>query len=889
MGLLLVLLLCASSTPAQGETLTASLAVSSVPADGLPTAAELQSGLQRLFDLRYGSIVSLDFGQAAAGPAARVSVASSEDRVTVSTDVTRAGLTRSLVSTLPRGSPASLLATAAGDLAFLFFSARGLGTLPLSPPPSLAATLSTDTLAVFTGWNADELEPVALAGRGDEITVCFPHRYLTLGPRFRVTASTIADLNAQSLGREPLQLSGLVPGPADRLLLLSEQSGAVAEVDRRLGTRSVSTAPGLSALPARRAEDGTLVSLPGSTGAAGLRLYQAAGAGPVRTLDIAASYLSALDEDGEGNLWVWDAGERRVRVVTLGGQEVFSIKPLFAAASMPLPQQLAVFDDGSFLLAGSGEVWKFQASGIPVWRLSRIPGRPGESLPSSFDLSVDRSGGTLTILDAQSRRLLAFSPAPAEGEVRLSGALSRLDTRRPADLREASTLALSDGLGLMAFQLADLAARSGGTEADRAQARIELLAEKAAGFAGLADELSRGLLLERADGAYLRASAALREWSAESPADQSAAALLQNVLARRREVRAALLGSAEIRVVSARLVGGPGAGCVPVLNLSVRLRNAGSQPAADIRLHVSVPAATAALSLVRLDSIPGGREADVLVPLGPAEAQSARSTAAATAYALVTWQRGQEGASSAFTFPVQVPEESAAVDAASAQACRAVPRDTLAAGLADTLLSGARPLAPQPLADLAGILDALGAARTARAVPAAGADRPVPSSPGSLSMRAALRGLSPDERDWAVVTASVASSLGMPAAIVSRGERFLVAVDTGVPFFTGLAALPGLDGFQSELASISPSGTLWVPLSCGVVPAGLRASAWAFLDGLEALRAAGSSPSTRADLPRSEGAENPPIPFPLVLPTVTARLSAADVLAAAGAALEGAH
>ncbi|HTO23128.1 MAG TPA: hypothetical protein VMQ10_11685, partial [Spirochaetia bacterium] len=482
MILLLVLLACLSPTPAQAETITAIItvtpdAVGTPVAAPLPSAADLQAGVRRLFNLQMGSIVTLD--TMGSSPAARVTVSGSPDRVTVSTDFTRAGATRSLVSTLPRGSPASLVATATGDISFLYFASRGFSTLPLSAPPALSAVLSTDALALLTGWNRDELEPISLAASGDEVTVGFPHRYLTLGPRFSVTASTIRDLDAQALGKEPLQLSGLVPGPGDLLFLLSERTGSIVTINRMLGARTVSRAPGLSALPARRAGVNALVGLGAAAGTAGLVVYPEAGAAPPAAIHVAASYLSALDVDGEGNFWAWDAGERRLRVITPAGREVYAIRPLFSAATMPLPQALAVLDDGSFILAGSGEIWKFLPSGIPAWRLARIPGRPGESLPASFDLCVNRAGGTVMILDQQSRRLVAFSSQTAAGSDRLSALLSRLDTRKVVDLQEAARQALAEGLGLMAWQLGDQEARAGGSEADRTQARIQLLSARA--------------------------------------------------------------------------------------------------------------------------------------------------------------------------------------------------------------------------------------------------------------------------------------------------------------------------------------------------------------------------------------------------------------------------
>ena len=129
------------------------------------------------------------------------------------------------------------------------------------------------------------------------------------------------------------------------------------------------------------------------------------------SIPVDASYASAFSTDREGNLWVWDAGERRIRILTQEGREVYSIRPLFPASTMQLPQQLDVYDDGSFLLGGSGEVWKFANTGIPLWRLTRIPGRPSELLPAAFSLAANGTDGSFTLLDAPSRRLLSFAPA----------------------------------------------------------------------------------------------------------------------------------------------------------------------------------------------------------------------------------------------------------------------------------------------------------------------------------------------------------------------------------------------------------------------------------------------------------------------------------------------
>jgi hypothetical protein len=695
---------------------------------------------------------------------------------------------------------------------------------------------------------------------------------------FRVSASTIRDINGQSIGREPMQLSGIVARPDGQLLLLSEREGRIAVVDPRLGTRQVTDAPGLSAIPARLIGKDTLAALPGRLGETGVRLYPVEG-GPSRVVRIAASYVPAFDLDRDGNLWAWDAGERRVRILTPRGREVFSVRPLFSAATMQLPQQLAVFDDGSFIIAGSAEVWKFQSSGIPVWRLARIPGRPGEGLPSSFDLAPSRSDGSFTLLDAQSRRLLSFSPSPAGDAVRLGALLGRLDSRKQADLQELSASARDSALGLMALQFGGLLAGAGGSDTLRQAARIELLKEKGAGYADYADALTRDLLYERADAAWLRTAETFRELTAESAEDEDAAGMLQTVLARRREIRTALAGPPDIQVVTARVLIGHMDPCSAALTLEVTLRNAGAKAARRVRVHAGLPSIALAPALAALDEIPPSGTAEVRIPFGSADwAGRARSVAA---YALVTYESGQEGFSRALTFSAQSVEDGQPGSLADSLACRAVSSDTLAASLEESLLTGARADPPQSLAELAGILASLGAARRQ-----AGTTTSVPETP-EPGMRNLLRSLSGDEADWTVVITSIASTLGMPAAILTLGARPLALVDTGIPFSDALNVVDGLGRSRERLAALSSGGTLWVPLSGRVPPAGVDAALWSFADALDALAGEEAVNARRAAIPLSSVQENTPMPFPLVLPVIAARPSAAALRSAAASSLAG--
>ncbi len=227
---LALLLVVSLSFPAGADAANAgsgvlAVAVTAAPnaSSALPSLKDLRDGLKRLFDAQLGSILTLAVQDAASsarpGPAARVGIDLAGGLLVVSTDFSPTGdfggAVRSLVSRVPTGSPASLLATMSGDLAFLFFSWRGFSTLALAPPPLLAGVLSTDTLGMLTGWNPQEMEPLGIASRGEEITLCFPHRYLTLGPRFQITQDTARDINAQAGAPEPRRFPAWLPDRAD--------------------------------------------------------------------------------------------------------------------------------------------------------------------------------------------------------------------------------------------------------------------------------------------------------------------------------------------------------------------------------------------------------------------------------------------------------------------------------------------------------------------------------------------------------------------------------------------------------------------------------------------------------------------------------------------------
>lgn len=887
MTVLLALFLLLSPRPAAGETLHVGLRIAAGLIDSVPEISALQAGVGTLFAREYGRFVDISFdaaqtaGAAAAGSTARVTLSGKAGGIEVSTDCARGSSTRTLSSSVPAGAPASLVSTITGDIAFLFFSFGDFSAFPLAPPPSLRAALQVDTLHILTGWDPTELEPLALAESEGQITVCFPHRYLTLDPLFRITADTIRDLNAQAGGREPLQLSGIAAGHSDELLLLSEREGSIVRVNPLLGTRQQAAAPGLPGIGGRMLDPDTLAVLSNTDGAARIVLY---GASPSRrrTLTVLASYISALSTDPEGNLWVWDAGERRIRILTAAGREVFSIRPMIGASTMQLPQQLEVFQDGSFLLGGSAEIWKFDSTGIPFWKLTRVPGRPGEQLPPSFALVAHRADWSFTLLDAPSRRLMTFGDSTGPGDA-LASLLARLDGRRQADLQDAGGLASRGGLSLMAWQFGDLLARRGGSENDREAARREILREKSVLYAELADSMARAQLVQRADEAYLRAADAARELTAASPDDDAAARLREVILSKRKEARAGLSRVSDVRIVSAAAGVAHEGGCALSLTLMLRVRNSASSNLTGLRVHVGLPSITTTQALASVDTLFPGDERDMEFrlrldgPLSP----SALEPEGVPAVLLITYERGEEGFSVPDSLAVRVEDVAAGEPLANSLACRAETGDQLVAGLADDLLDATGPVsgAADPVASLAGILDSLGGLRRLAARGQAGSDhaaRPVPTS-GEGGVRSALRAFSPDENDWTLLSLSVIAGLGLPAGLMSWPDRVLALVDTGIPLSRALSSLSGLARYSAVLSALSRGGRLCVPLSGRLSPDASSAAAWSLVDALEACRdkAVGTATIYWLDPAVTAARPGPPVPvsFPFVPPCLPVRPS----------------
>ncbi len=523
--------------------------------------------------------------------------------------------------------------------------------------------LETESLAGLTGWPASGLEPLAMASSAEGLTVLFPRGWLTFGPLFRIGKETARDLLLLPPQDDPVYTG--IARSARGLIVLSRADGAIHLVDPLLADRRRLAAPVGARLLAIGGHEAVLLSGSGAT-----FVPLEGGGTEARSVRIGAAWTTASGADAHGNLWTWDGQERRIRVTTREGREIASLRPLVRAPDLPAPQAIAVFGDGSFLLGGSGELWRFGPSGIPAWRLSRLPGVPGGSLPASFALAVDRSSGAVWLLDGPSRRVLQFGGTgqaigdgpDAEASRQLGALVQRLDERDADALARAGDLALAADMPLAAARFAARLARAGAPGADdlAAEAEVMVLRDHARAAAAAVADLATGLLAERALAACQRAVDLARAWRDRDPGDPEAGQLLEELTAKRRELREVATSKSDAPTLAAaartaasgaqRPVNGGGTRTI-VTRLLIRASAAADL--AGLRVSFTFPGWTPLPAAVDVGALAAGGERTLEIELALGDVPDLLPPVLPAA-AWLRWERGTEGRSAAIRFDAVV-------------------------------------------------------------------------------------------------------------------------------------------------------------------------------------------------------------------------------------------
>ncbi len=120
------------------------------------------------------------------------------------------------------------------------------------------------------------------------------------------------------------------------------------------------------------------------------------------------SYITAVAAGPEGNIWVYDITEQRIRIHTPEGEILDSIIPVVDTAMGMSPSSLSVYSDGSFVIYySSGDIYSFTREGLPLWNINTIetPEEP-ENLPQTGKIALDSSSGFIYIADLMGQRII---------------------------------------------------------------------------------------------------------------------------------------------------------------------------------------------------------------------------------------------------------------------------------------------------------------------------------------------------------------------------------------------------------------------------------------------------------------------------------------------------
>ncbi len=120
------------------------------------------------------------------------------------------------------------------------------------------------------------------------------------------------------------------------------------------------------------------------------------------------SYIAAVAAGPEGNIWVYDIMEQRIRIHTPEGEILDSIIPVLDTSGGMSPSALSVYKDGRFVIYYStGQMYSFTREGIPIWGISEIKTlEDSESLPQTAKIAVDNTNGLIYIADLMGQRII---------------------------------------------------------------------------------------------------------------------------------------------------------------------------------------------------------------------------------------------------------------------------------------------------------------------------------------------------------------------------------------------------------------------------------------------------------------------------------------------------
>lgn len=478
----------------------AALLIASVPAVGLRIAewsidprAELNEGqlVERLQEILSSEEIGIppDFP-----PRIRVEIgvhdgAGGLDLIVISSDLEAERALTSTVRTASATRLDTVVAALVADLGYLQAARAGFPP-PIYLPPDItdvidggriAALFRTvdqatgDAEAVVESPFGYEGQILDLAAHDGGVSVLLTGGSAELGPRFELIAATPASLlpEARPPGATAPQEIARTSWTHD---VLTVDLNHARIVRRRNGDDDMAF---LDLPDARRLDavpGGGLAALT-RNGPAYVHLTELAI--EERPVPVAAPFINAMDVDDQRRMVLYDQFDRRVVIAGLDGREIDSIRPQVDPRMLKFPHALAVLDDGTVLLGGSGLVWAFDELGRPKWLLN-APDGGREILPAQFVLEPAPGRDAFYLLDSQRARILRFG---GHGTIEAHDAAG---TTSPTDIaRQLAELALADAVASLEWGDLPQAHDRAGLAAALYEHALDMTPEDEASLSGL--------------------------------------------------------------------------------------------------------------------------------------------------------------------------------------------------------------------------------------------------------------------------------------------------------------------------------------------------------------------------------------------------------------------
>jgi tetratricopeptide (TPR) repeat protein len=139
-----------------------------------------------------------------------------------------------------------------------------------------------------------------------------------------------------------------------------------------------------------------------------------------------SAYIAAVAAGPTGGVWSFDTVDRRITVFTAEGKAVDSIVPQLPPEDLAQTTDMAVYEDGSFVLLTRTGLWKLRADGSLQWHVPEVSNAESGSFTQAMGLAVDSTRGFVYVADPGRRTITRFLDTsiakPAGAQARLAEA-----------------------------------------------------------------------------------------------------------------------------------------------------------------------------------------------------------------------------------------------------------------------------------------------------------------------------------------------------------------------------------------------------------------------------------------------------------------------------------